>query len=240
MSSKPEIILFTYDISVYGRKLDWYLTFRGLKYSRCITRNRMPREQLEELGINYRRIPIMAIGKDVYCDTRLMIHKLEELFPENRLGAQNPFDSAIEYLLEHYFNDGGPFHRTATLIPPTAEVVNDPEWIKDRSSMSGRNFSKEMLAVVRPDGLAHSRMYFDFADKKLMADGRKFVLNTSQPTLADIQGQSICSSPLLQCCLQTSSKLSISFASTWALILLQNTSACYSVLPQRFFSLVIS
>jgi glutathione S-transferase len=198
MSSKPEIILFTYDISVYGRKLDWYLTFRGLKYSRCITRNRMPREQLEELGINYRRIPIMAIGKDLYCDTRLMIHKLEELFPENRLGAQNPFDSAIEYLLEHYFNDGGPFHRTATLIPPTAEVVNDPEWIKDRSSMSGRNFSKEMLAIVRPDGLAHSRMYFDFADKKLMADGRKFVLNTSQPTLADIQGEFSCFSPFLQ------------------------------------------
>jgi hypothetical protein len=157
----------------------------------------MPREQLEELGINYRRIPIMAIGKDIYCDTRLMIPKLEELFPENRLGAQNPFDSAVEYLLEHYFNDGGPFHRTASLIPPTAEVMNDPEWVKDRSSMSGRTFSKESLAMVRPDGLTHSRMYFDFADKKLMADGRKFVLNTPQPTLADIQGELIrCSSCL--------------------------------------------
>lgn len=185
----PEIILFTYDISVYGRKLDWYLTFRGLKYARCIVRNRMPREQLEELGINYRRIPLMAIGKDVYCDSRLMFEKLEQLFPENRLGAQSPFEQGIEYLLENYMNDAGPFMRTASLIPPTAEVMNDSEWIKDRTSMTGRTFSKEALAGVRPDGLAHSRMYFDFADKKLMADGRKFVLDTPRPTLSDIHGK---------------------------------------------------
>jgi hypothetical protein len=189
MAPTPDIILFTYDISVFGRKMDWYLNFRGIKYSKCITRNRMPREQLEELGVNYRRIPILAIGRDIYCDTRLMFDKLEQLFPENPLGAQTPFEKGIEYLLENWVIDGGPFWRTATLIPPTADVMNDPEWIKDRTSMTGRPFNKEILAAARPEGLAHSRMYFNMVETSLMGDGRKYILNTSQPTLSDIHGK---------------------------------------------------
>jgi glutathione S-transferase len=188
MPPTPEIILFTYDISVFGRKLDWYLTFRGIKYSRCITRNRMPREQLAELGVNYRRIPVLAIGRDVYCDSRLMFDKLEQLFPEYRLGAQAPFEKGVEYLLENWVIDGGPFWRTATLISPNADVMNDPEWIKDRSSMVGRPFNKDSLAAMRPEGLAHSRMYFNMVENTLMGDGRKYILNTLQPTLADIHG----------------------------------------------------
>ena len=32
----------------------------------------LPRKNLEELGITYRRIPILAVGKDVYCDSSLI------------------------------------------------------------------------------------------------------------------------------------------------------------------------
>lgn len=32
----------------------------------------------------YRRIPVLSIGRDVYNDTRIIIAKLEELFPEYR------------------------------------------------------------------------------------------------------------------------------------------------------------
>ena len=145
----------------------------------------MPREQLEELGVNYRRIPIMAIGRDV-CDTRIMLAKLEELFPDNRLGARTPFDKGVEYLLENWVIDGGPFWRTAGLIPIAAEVMNDPEWLKDRASMSGNNLNKESKSAATPESLAHVRMYFDFLESSLLADGRRFILDSSQPTLADI------------------------------------------------------
>ena len=32
----------------------------------------LPRNDLEALGIKYRRIPVLAVGKDVYCDSALM------------------------------------------------------------------------------------------------------------------------------------------------------------------------
>lgn len=41
----------------------------------------MPRPDLTALGVGYRRIPVVAIGRDIYHDTRLVLRKLEVLFP---------------------------------------------------------------------------------------------------------------------------------------------------------------
>lgn len=185
----PPIILFTYDISVFGRKIDWYFALSGLKYFHCIVLNRLPRPVLEKLGVQYRRIPILAIGRDIYCDTRLIIDKLEELFPTTRIGARTtPFERGLEHLFENWLIDGGPFGRTAGLIPPTTDVVQDAAWREDRYHMSGRRFTADTLREGRPENLAHARMYFDLMERELLADGRQFLLDTPGPTLADIHG----------------------------------------------------
>ncbi len=42
----------------------------------------LPRpEVIELLGIGYRRIPLLAIGNDVYCDTALIVPQLEKRVP---------------------------------------------------------------------------------------------------------------------------------------------------------------
>lgn len=79
----------------------------------------MPRPDLNALGVQYRRIPILTIGKDIYCDSRLILQKLEERFSEGRLGLEDPDGRALEKLLEKWTTDGGVFARVAQLIPPT-------------------------------------------------------------------------------------------------------------------------
>jgi glutathione S-transferase len=184
--ASPQIILFTYDISVFGRKLEWYLTLSGLPYMKCITLDRLPRPMLEKLNIQYRRIPILAIGRDIYCDSRLIIDKLEELFPDNRIGAKDPFTRGLEHLIENYIIDGGPFWRTSGLIPSTANVIKSKEWMEDRHKMTGRQFNADTLREGRPEALAHSRMYFDLMENELLVDGRHYLLDTPEPSLADI------------------------------------------------------
>lgn len=45
----------------------------------------LPRPELSDLlGITYRRIPVLAIGNDVYCDTRLIATALERRFPASK------------------------------------------------------------------------------------------------------------------------------------------------------------
>ena len=52
--------------------------------------------------------------------------------------------------------------------------------------MSGRSFDAETLKKGRPECLAHVRMYFNQMEKELLGDGRGYLLNTKEPTLADI------------------------------------------------------
>lgn len=45
----------------------------------------LPRPELSDLlGITYRRIPVLAIGNDVYCDTSLIATALERRFPATK------------------------------------------------------------------------------------------------------------------------------------------------------------
>lgn len=99
--SKPEIVLFNFPESVFGRRMVRYLNLRKLSFSQVRVPPNMPRPILKDrLGINHRRIPIMAIGRDIYIDTRIMLRKLETLYPEGKLGAESSFDQGIEDILE--------------------------------------------------------------------------------------------------------------------------------------------
>lgn len=145
MTSKdtPDIILFWYDISVFSRRMDYYLQLRNLPYKRVVQPPNMPRPDLERLGINYRRIPLLAIGRDVFCDTRIIIEKLEQLFPDGALGSNDPFERGMEKVLESWVIDAGPFLRSAACIPPSAPILKDPLWmvsIQCRLPYCGRMF----------------------------------------------------------------------------------------------------
>ena len=148
----------------------------------------LPREDINALGVKYRRIPIMSIGRDIYCDTRLILHKLEEKFPSGALGASQPDQKAVEKLLENWTIDGGIFVRAAQVLPPEMPLLNDPKFRKDREDYTGRSWEKRNIIAMRPEGLTHIRDAFVFLETGLLADGRQWVLNTEKPSLADIEG----------------------------------------------------
>lgn len=149
----------------------------------------MPRPDLKALGVNYRRIPVMAIGRDIYCDTRIMLRKLEELFPNSPLRASTSEKKAIEKFLEVWTIEAGIFVRASQLIPTNMPLLNDPKFTKDREDFSGRSWNKDQIAANRPEALAAIRNGFKFLETTVLADGRQWVLKTDRPTLADIEGE---------------------------------------------------
>lgn len=132
----------------------------------------------------------MSIGRDIYCDTRLILDKLEEKFPSGALGARQPDQKAVEKLLESWTIDGGVFVRATQVLPPDMPLLNDPKFKSDREDYSGRSWDKKDIITSRPEGLTHVRDAFVFLETGLLADGREWVLRTEQPSLADIEGQS--------------------------------------------------
>lgn len=148
----------------------------------------MPRPDVARLGVSYRRIPILSIGRDIYLDTRLQLPKLEELYPElPRLGATTPEQKAVERLLSAFIIDGGIFQEAGKLMPLDLPIFKDPNYSKDRGDFSGRPVSFEALKKVRPDALAEIAVGFELFETTLLADGREWIFKTEKPTLADIE-----------------------------------------------------
>lgn len=73
------------EFSPYGQKVKLLLTAAGVPFERVDVPPVLPRKDLEALGITYRRIPVLAVGKDVYCDTSLMFDLVTNKLAKNKL-----------------------------------------------------------------------------------------------------------------------------------------------------------
>ncbi|KAF2007497.1 hypothetical protein P154DRAFT_614838 [Amniculicola lignicola CBS 123094] len=191
MSPNQKPVLFHYPPSIYSHRVLWYLWLRGLPYDECIQPAYMPRPDLAALGVNYRRIPIMAIGKDVYCDSRLIINKLEELYPNSNVSLPSSSDKGIRKLLESWTIDGGIFTNATRLMPywTSTGLLSNTAFLDDRQTlMGGRRMTAAAMERGRPDALIHIRQAFEMVENTFLADGRKWILGTDGPTIADIDG----------------------------------------------------
>ena len=148
----------------------------------------MPRPDLALLNVHYRRIPVMAIGRDVYVDTRIQLSKLESLFPSSSLTPASAEAQVLAKLFEIWAVEGGLFMRGSQLIPSDMPLLKDPKFGKDREDFSGRPWSKEVIDRNRPEALVAIRKAFGVLEK-LMSDGREWVTKSKTPTVADIEGE---------------------------------------------------
>ncbi|KAM3421745.1 hypothetical protein BST61_g2124 [Cercospora zeina] len=127
---------------------------------------------LEKLGITYRRIPIIALGKDVYVDSSKIIDTVIE-----KLGKvqQNPADKAYETYGINLFAE------ILSLIP--LEVLT-PEFVKDRETIFP-SLGRSDVKTLRPSGLAQFKARLTEIETQFLSGAGPFI-NGSQLGLADI------------------------------------------------------
>lgn len=190
MAPKEEPILFLWSFSPWASKVVAYLALRGIQHARCEQPITLPRPDLAALGVKYRRVPVLSIGRDVYCDSLLILEKLEKLYTEtghHPLGATDGTELALEKLFEKW-TDVVVFKPAAALIPTDMDLMKDPAFQKDREELWGRPWNKHAQEELRPAALANLRANFDFLES-VLGDGRAWILggaNDDGPRLADI------------------------------------------------------
>ena len=138
----------------------------------------MPRPVLARLGLNYRRLPLLAVGRDIYCNPRCIIQTLEERYPSSslpRLGVDpklHPYEQAIEKVLEVWALELL-FGKTTDTIPFDQFLARGPKWIEDRRQFSGQKLTKEGMQERLPEMLVAARIDLDLVET-LLADGRNW------------------------------------------------------------------
>ncbi|KAF2717049.1 glutathione S-transferase [Polychaeton citri CBS 116435] len=191
MAPQPEdITLFYWALSPWASKVVHYLSLRQIPHAQCDQPVTLPRPDMKALGLNYRRVPVVTIGRDIYCDTLLILEKLEELFPPSggigaTLGAQSGTNFALEKLLEKW-TDVCVFKPAAAAIPTTVPLLQDQDFIKDRTELWSRDWNPAEQDRLRPAGLSDLRANFSFLEQ-VLSDGRQWITGAKQgPALADI------------------------------------------------------
>ena len=132
----------------------------------------------------------MAIGRDVYIDSRAITRRLDELFPPSAQhpGLSSPETAGLAALLNKFVVDtGGVFVRAVQMIPSSFGLMQDEAFIKDRAGFFGGKSSMADTLAQRPDAIVHMRQAFELLES-LLQDGREWIAGTKEPSIADLEG----------------------------------------------------
>ncbi|MBI2801569.1 MAG: glutathione S-transferase family protein [Gammaproteobacteria bacterium] len=148
-----EIILHHYALSPFSEKIRRILAYKKIPWRAVEQPVIAPKPDLTPLTGGYRRIPVMQIGADIYCDTALMVQMIESRYPEP---ACVPTEEAgVVALLEDWAD-----HRLFMQVVPPVIVellpALPPNFIADRSAMSA-GFTQEAFVGAAPHALAQTK-----------------------------------------------------------------------------------
>ena len=174
-----EIILHHYAISTFSERVRLAFGLKGLSWRSVNIPPAMPKPDLLPLTGGYRRTPVMQIGADVYCDTQLIMRKLDELHPEPSL---YPDGSEGVVTALSWWADKTLFFPALGVMADTIGEKIPPAFVAERKPF-GFLLAREDVAPVIHRHLQQGAAHLTWLGK-MLADGRPFLLH--RPSAADL------------------------------------------------------
>ena len=174
------ILLHQYDSSPFSEKVRVCLGIKRLAWRAVDQPVIMPKPELLALTGGYRRIPVMQIGADIYCDSVLIVRELERRHPTPTLfpsGTPGTDQAAAQW------TDRGMFQAAVTVIFAGLGDSVGADFIKDREALSGQPFDPSAMRAAAPHMATQLRAHAALASDQL-ADGRAFLAG-DRPGLID-------------------------------------------------------
>jgi glutathione S-transferase len=176
-----DLILHHYDGSPFAEKVRLMMGLKGLEWRGVDIPNIMPKPDLMPLTGGYRKTPVIQIGADIYCDTKLIADELERRFPQPTLmtggaGMANMVSA---------FAEGQMFWTVAGLVMGTIADHMPDAFHQDRARMRGAPGANiDKLKAAAPLHREQLKPQLDWLDD-LFADGRDWIAGDG-PSLADL------------------------------------------------------
>jgi glutathione S-transferase len=177
----PEIILHHYPLSPYSEKIRLLFGLKGANWRSVEVPVMTPRPLLSPMTGGFRRIPIMQIGADFYCDTLLISNVIEKIHPSPSLfpTGQQGIVKAVCWWIEKssYMN--------ALCLTVGGMVGRVPEaLVEERKPFFGLNLDPRQLLPDRGTYLQRVNAHMCWL-AQIMSDGRKFIFG-NHPSAADL------------------------------------------------------
>jgi glutathione S-transferase len=171
-----EIILHHYDTSPFSEKVRVMLGVKDLAWRSVIQPVIMPKPELTPLTGGYRRIPVLQVGADVYCDTQVILAELEARHPQPPVVRGGGW--AVNIWADRLF-----FQATVAVVFGAIGDNVPKEFVADREKLSGRPFDMAAMKAAAVPMKAQWRAQAAWIEQDL---GSADFLGGSTPSLADI------------------------------------------------------
>lgn len=187
----PVVILFGYEASTFTLKVRLALKIKQIPYYFITVPSMMPRPLFKDtFGLTYRKIPVLAIGKELYCDTSLICEALEHFFPESE-GYQSLYPTAADGRsyrpmirgFASYWTDRPLFRVTTGLIPSS---VWRTSFGQDRAGLIGHRLDPDKLEKKVPENLSRLDMQLSMLEPLFDNKDTPWIFSTNSPSMADI------------------------------------------------------
>ena len=186
MADSQSIILHQYEASPFSEKIRLALRLKNLSWYAVDAPVIMPKPDLVPLTGGYRRIPVMQIGSDIYCDTRLILRELEQRFPLPSLNL--PMHEGSSAMVSTWTDRVWFQVSVAVIFGAIGDQVPEA-FKKDRSEMSGREFDVEAMKAAVPFMKDQWRAHLMWVEERLAggkAAGVSEYLLGTKAGLADV------------------------------------------------------
>ena len=176
-----DLILHHYDLSPFSEKVRLAFGLKGLAWRSVDIPIWTPRPDTVPLTAGYRRVPVLQVGADVYCDTLLILREIDRRCPAPSLYPKG--SRALTAALGFWWD-------TTTFLPAaklTTSIIGDAipaEFLKDRVAFMGEDFSRAASLKELPQNRQRVSAQMELL-AEMLGDGRRFILGDA-PSAADL------------------------------------------------------
>jgi glutathione S-transferase len=173
-----DIILHHYPTSTFSERVRLALGLKRLTWRSVTIPAAMPKPDLLPLTGGYRRTPVMQVGADVYCDTQLILRKIECLHPEPSLypDGSEGFVMALAWWADRFI-----FSPALGVVADTIAEQIPADFVAERKAF-GFPLAREDVAPVLHRHLQQGAAHLTWL-AKMLSDGRPFLFH--RPSAAD-------------------------------------------------------
>ncbi len=168
----PDLILHHYWTSPFTEKVRIALGHKGLAWRSVLQPNIMPKPQLVPLTGGYRKIPVMQIGADIYCDSQCILREIDRRHPSPSLC---PGGAEATHWASAFWSDRVFFQAAVAVIFGQMADSVPKDFLEDRSQLTGRPFDTQQMKAAVPMMKEQLRAQLDWLDAQLR-DGRPYLL----------------------------------------------------------------
>jgi glutathione S-transferase len=140
-----DLVLHHYNESPYAEKIRTLLGYKNLSWLSVMVPRIAPKPDLVELTGGYRKVPVLQIGADVYCDTRLIAWELDRLAPQPSTQSATGWNDIVEHWVDLTLFAkavGYTFGKNVDYLPDA--------FLADRAALRGAPLDREALKQAVP------------------------------------------------------------------------------------------